>query len=72
MKSNVIEWKGADEICTLCADKGYDATAFVAIRALKVTPHIAQNFRAGDAPQRHLSPNNVARLCTGGQCGRDR
>ena len=44
VKSNVIEWKSADEICTLGADKGYDATAFVAIRALKVTPHIAQNL----------------------------
>ena len=29
VKSNVIEWKSADEICTLGADKGYDATAFV-------------------------------------------
>ncbi len=29
---------------TLGADKGYDAAAFVAaLRALKVTPHIAQN-----------------------------
>jgi hypothetical protein len=30
---------------TLGADKGYDASAFVAdLRALKVTPHIAQNL----------------------------
>jgi hypothetical protein len=40
------EWSRSSECAriTLGADKGYDAAAFVAdMRALNVTPHIAQN-----------------------------
>jgi hypothetical protein len=60
VKSNVIEWKSADEICTLGADKGYDATAFVAIRAFKVTPHRTElereTLRSGMSPASTRGP----------------
>ena len=40
---------------TLGADKGYDAAAFVAdMRALNVTPRIAQNRPGSDVPETEL------------------
>ena len=59
----IVRYSPGAQRITLGADKGYDAAAFVAdLRALNVTPHIAQN--TSGLALRHRCPDHApSRLC---------
>ena len=56
----VVRYSPGAQRITLGADKGYDAASFVAdMRALNVTPHIAQNISGSGALPSTRAPHDI-------------